>query len=320
MTNETFVLVVSTVVDLATDDVVRRLEARSKRVLRVNTEDYPFARSFTVGITSEEQRLSIDGTTVPLPTAVWYRRMRTPARPEGLDVGAYDFCVQESRAAVLGSIQGLRTRWMSHPAAVWRAEFKPYQLAVARELGLTLPRTCITNEPAAVRQFANSVHRMIGKPVRSGHLVRNGQELAIFTSEISTKDLENLSGVELAPCIYQELLEKRHDIRVTIVGDRIFSAGIDSQSDPDARVDWRQTSNPEIGHFRVQLPSAMEEQLKALMHRLQLTFGAIDLVHTADDRYVFLEVNPSGQWLWLDDKLELGISDAVADWLAETSA
>jgi glutathione synthase/RimK-type ligase-like ATP-grasp enzyme len=53
------------------------------------------------------------------------------------------------------------------------------------------------------------------------------------------------------------------------------------------------------------------------MSSLKLTFGAIDLIETLDGNYVFLEVNPSGQWLWIDDKLSLGISDAIAHWLAK---
>jgi glutathione synthase/RimK-type ligase-like ATP-grasp enzyme len=52
------------------------------------------------------------------------------------------------------------------------------------------------------------------------------------------------------------------------------------------------------------------------MGALRLTFGAIDLIQTNTGEYVFLEINPSGQWLWLDDMLGLGISDTMADWLA----
>ncbi len=119
----------------------------------------------------------------------------------------------------------------------------------------------------------------------------------------------------MSPAIYQELVPKRFDIRVTIVGKKIFAARIDSQSDPQAAVDWRHTANPQLPHQQVTLPADIEGRLLRLMDRLELNFAAIDLIETPDGEHVFLEVNPNGQWLWLDDMLKLGISQAVADWL-----
>jgi glutathione synthase/RimK-type ligase-like ATP-grasp enzyme len=124
----------------------------------------------------------------------------------------------------------------------------------------------------------------------------------------------------LSPAIYQALVPKRFDLRVTIVGQRIFAAAIDSQSDPAAVVDWRHTDNPRLPHHSVSLPEHVADKLLRLMDSFRLTFGAIDMIHTPDDDYVFLEVNPSGQWLWLDDMLEFGISNAVAEWLAGTES
>jgi glutathione synthase/RimK-type ligase-like ATP-grasp enzyme len=101
-----------------------------------------------------------------------------------------------------------------------------------------------------------------------------------------------------------------------MVGTRCFAALIDSQSDPAAVTDWRQTNNSALPHQTVTLPDSIAGKLHELMGALRLTFGAIDLIQTSSGDYVFLEINPSGQWLWLDDMLSLGISDAMADWLA----
>jgi glutathione synthase/RimK-type ligase-like ATP-grasp enzyme len=108
---------------------------------------------------------------------------------------------------------------------------------------------------------------------------------------------------------------KRFDVRVTIVGRQVFAAAIDSQSDLSASIDWRLTDNPALPHHAVTLPESLTANLIRLMECLGLTFGAIDLVERPDGEFVFLEVNPSGQWLWLDRMLDLGISEAVADWL-----
>jgi len=232
-----------------------------------------------------------------------------------MDDGVATFCRQEARAALIGGLLAIDARWMSHPSAIWQAEFKPYQLQVASAIGLRIPRTVVTNDPSAVRAASAHFGELIVKPTRTGHLINNGAEYAVYTSRILGEHLEQLESARWSPSIYQELIPKKYDIRVTIVGDQCFSAAIDSQSDPAASVDWRRTNNPYLPHHVVYLPAALEAALLRFMRRLGLRFGAIDLIETSDDDYVFLEVNPNGQWLWLDEMLGLGITDAVADWL-----
>ncbi|MBN9662266.1 MAG: hypothetical protein J0H49_28975 [Acidobacteria bacterium] len=316
------VLIVSTKVDLATDAVVQRLRDRDIPCLRLNTEDFPFhdTLAYYPEVTPGNNHwLVCNGQPVPSPTSVWYRRLRTPSTPDGMDEGIAMFCRQESRAALIGGIIGRRTRWMSHPSAIWEAEYKPYQLQVAAGLGLRIPQTVVTNDPIAVRSAFDMFGDLIIKPVRSGHVVKEGAEHAIYTSRLLAEHLDELENARWSPSIYQAHIPKKYDIRVTIVGARCFAAAIDSPSDPAALIDWRQTENPALPHYPIKLPDALEATLRQLIDELRLTFGAIDLIETPEGEYVFLEVNPSGQWLWLDDTLQLGISDAVADWLGGES-
>jgi glutathione synthase/RimK-type ligase-like ATP-grasp enzyme len=307
-------------VDVATHAVVGELSRRNVPVLRVNTEDYPFSGRLDYRPGSSERNLFSELIGAAEFRSIWYRRMRVPARPEGMDEGVYDFCLRESRNALLGGILGRSCRWMSRPDAIWKAEFKPFQLEIAAELGLSIPNTLISNVPDSVLAFFDSCHgQMIAKPVRGGHIVQNGVEYAVYTTKVSPKDVEDLEDVSLSPSIYQELVPKRFDIRVTVVGRKIFAVAIDSQSDPDASVDWRRTSNPKLPHHAVELPADMESKILALMDAMNLQFGAIDLVLTPDGQYIFLEINPNGQWLWLDDMLSLGISSEIAEWLATES-
>ena len=232
-----------------------------------------------------------------------------------MDRGIYSFCLHESRALMLGSIVGLHARWMSHPTAVWNAEFKPFQIQVARELGFTIPRTIITNDPKAIKKFFVEFGSMVVKPVRTGYISYQEKDFAVFTSEVLEQHLEHLECARWSPAIYQEFVPKRLDIRITVVGHEVFTAGIESQSDPEALVDWRRTTNPLLPHRRISLPNDLQKKLLKMLTKLNLKFAAIDMIQTPNGEYVFLEVNPNGQWLWLDDRLELGISDAVADWL-----
>lgn len=317
------VLVVSTSVDEATDIVVGSLRDRGARVTRFDSEAYPF--SMTLSSRYDQNRVAPtislapdDQATALLEdvTSVWYRRFRTPERPAPMSEGVYDFCLREARAAAIGSLLTLRARWMSPPEKTWAAEHKPYQLATAASVGLVIPETIVTNDPrevlAAYHRFAE---RMIAKPCRSGYVECGDQQLAIFTSEVLESHLSKLASAKLSPAIYQRHIPKRCDVRATIVGGRIFVADIDSQSDSAASVDWRRTTNPHLPHSHGRLPKNIEDRLKLLLDALGLAFGAVDLIKTPDDEYVFLEVNPAGQWLWLDDLLQSGITNSVVDWL-----
>ena len=157
---------------------------------------------------------------------------------------------------------------------------------------------------------------MIAKPVRSGYVDTGDEQFAVYTSQVLESHLDDLSGAQLSPTIFQPLIPKLVDVRATFVGEELFVAEIESQTDAAAMVDWRRTTNPLLPHRRASLPRAVEQASRRLMKRLGLVFGALDFVRTPDNEWIFLEVNPNGQWLWLDDMLELGITDAVADWLA----
>jgi glutathione synthase/RimK-type ligase-like ATP-grasp enzyme len=319
--NEVSVLIVSTGVDSATDEVVQRLRSKDIPYFRLNTEDYPFRDTmayYPSGIESDI-RLRINGQTLPSPTSIWYRRLRTPSTPEDMDEGIATFCRQEARSALIGSILGRTARWMSQPSAIWEAEFKPYQLQLAASIGLAIPPSVITNDPSEIRNAYTQFGEMIVKPVRSGHVISEGVEHAIFTSRLLGEHLDEMEDARWSPSIYQALIPKRYDVRVTIVGNRCFAAAIDSPSDPAAVVDWRQTTNPALPHYPINLPISLEDALHKMMKAFRLTFGAVDFILTPGGEYVFLEINPNGQWLWLDEILNLGISDAVAEWLSGAS-
>ncbi|KMY03619.1 hypothetical protein V476_21820 [Pseudomonas syringae KCTC 12500] len=310
------VLIISTVADVATDHVVGFLSRWGVEHRRVNTEDFPFNASLTLDFQEADRTsISLSGNCLPA-SAIWYRRMRSPPLPKGMDPGIYDFCLRENRAALLGGLQSQQARWMSAPTAVWKAEFKPYQLRIAKQVGLRIPRTIVSNDPVAIRKANSDFGPLVVKPARSGHFIESGEEFSIFTTLMTRSDLEELDDAKWAPSIYQEHIKKLYDIRVTVVGDKLYSAAIHSQTDPQASVDWRRTANPKLPHSVIELPPLVVTQLQALMGLLDLQFGCIDLILSDQGEYVFLEVNPSGQWLWLDDQLDLGISEGVAFWLA----
>jgi glutathione synthase/RimK-type ligase-like ATP-grasp enzyme len=307
------VLAISTAIDDATHAVVDCLERRGARVTRVETESYPYKSLAT--LSPSESVGDVDWGDVD---AIWYRRVRSPVHPHGLDSAVHDYCCHESQAFLVGSVLASRAPVMSNPACVWAAENKLYQLRVAHDVGLRVPKTAVSNDPAAIRRFFATVRSsMIVKPLRSGYIELAGAPRAVFTSRVSEEHLAQLDAAVPCPAIYQALILKCCDVRVTVVGagDRIFTAEIESQSDPDAVIDWRRTSNPDLPHKATDLPEDVTAGIIELMKRLGLSFGALDLVRDDKGNYWFLEINPNGQWLWLEDFLGFDISAAIAEWL-----
>ncbi|MGK5088295.1 hypothetical protein WDW86_12115 [Bdellovibrionota bacterium FG-2] len=318
------ILIVSTKVDISTDAVVRNLESRAVQCTRLNTEDFPLESSLTWTVSSDADQANYcfqppnsDLVNLRDVTAIWYRRVRTPDRPPTMLPGVYDFCTRESRTALIGSLLTQEKRVMSHPTSIWAAEHKPLQLYAAHKVGLGIPDTVITNDPREVRAaFTRFNGRMIAKPVRTGFVDYGSEQHAIYTSQVLQDHLVDLDSARLSPVIYQPLIEKECDVRVTAVGNKLFVAEIDSQSDPAAVVDWRKTANPMLPHRKSELPSEVCEQIHLLLAALNLKFGAIDLIRTKRGELIFLEVNPNGQWLWLDDQLGFGITEAISEWLS----
>ena len=142
----------------------------------------------------------------------------------------------------------------------------------------------------------------------------------VFTNAVKPEDIEDVSGLSLCPDTFQELLPKSLEIRVTVVGHRVMSAAIDSQVSARAIHDWRRDGVRMLNDWRpYQLPSAVEEKILRVMDYFSLNYGAIDIILTPDGKHIFLELNPCGEFFWLERSPGLPISEAIADLLLNFS-
>ena len=315
MTADT-VLLVTASYDVAADYVDSALERCAAPRFRLDTDRFPsevrisFSQNGDMAISDGHRSISSRDVR-----SVWYRRNVSPDLPLELPSGVQDFCERETRAFLEGVLLALPTqRWLSSPSAIWNAEHKPYQLATASRLGFAVPDTTIANDESMVRQFASG-RTVVAKAVSAGYIVEPNGGRAIFTSAVHSDDLLDLSGLKLAPVIFQQRIEKVSDIRVTVVGDDVFSTEILSQERASSEVDWRATDDPGLEHRNHELPPSVTALCRKLLTQMGLDFGAIDLALCSDGTYVFFEINPNGEWLWLEDIVGLPISDSIARWL-----
>lgn len=312
------ILVVTNREDHTADWLILELVNRDAKFFRFNTEDYVADTKLTWA-PPHSAHLDVRGRVCDLSsvTSVWYRRPVSPRVSNDLSAEKASWAIGEAREVLEGMWRAHRDLlWVNHPDRNLAASSKPEQLAVARSVGFLVPDTLITNAPEEVRDFAQSRGEgIICKPLRNGRLSVEGKEHLFFTSLLGQEALKSLSEVGPEPYLFQELIKKRYDVRVTVIGDDAFAARIQSQRSSDGRVDWRRGEPARLHHEIEQLPEEVKQRCVDLVKRYGLQFGAIDLAVDLEGRYVFFELNPNGQWAWIEQVTGLPLRSRLADLL-----
>lgn len=306
------------------DRVAAAVERRGLRAFRLDTDLFPtdvrltHRQEGTAGFaTIHAPHGSLDAADV---AAVWMRRVFAPKLPADVDPKFREWCERQATTglrAILGAVRG--ARFVNDPGRERDASSKIAQLAAAAEVGLSTPRTIVTNDPAEVRaawRLWNGA--MVTKLLSALTTEMGAPSAAVYTSAVGEEDLADLDGLRLGPMIFQERIEKARELRVACVGEKLFAGAIDAARETDSgRVDWRRSTADECAWRPGALPDDVGRRLVALARRLGLVFGAADFIVAPDGRHVFLEINPAGEWGMLERDLGLPISEAIADELVK---
>lgn len=309
------ILIISSESDDHAFPVLDGLQERGVDVRLLDLSAFPQRLRLSIHYREGEPRYQLsDGReTVDLADchAAWWRRPRPfELHPEIDDPVDHEFAYNECMQAIEGLWLVLDAEWVNDPTLDEKAGRKVYQLKVAQELGFEIPETLITNDPVEARSFVEE----------------RGPDSTVYKSFMSTAqawretrvlrpdELRLLGEVEFAPVIFQEYVSADLDLRITVVEDDIFAAAIHSQ-ETAYRIDYRM----ELGEARIEqfdLPSDIAEKIRALMDRLGLVYGAIDMRVTPEGEYVFLEINPAGQWQFIEEATGMPITETFVDLLA----
>lgn len=314
------------------DHVAPELEARGVDWWRVSLHRFPQEMTISLHSDGGAEQLSLEDDLgrVELDDvhAVWYRRTPAPMLPGDLPRDQR----QLARGECLEFLDGMWAslgdrRWISFPWATRRAGSKSEQLRRAAALGLKVPRTLFSNDPAAVRRFyqqcggRDTVVFKTHQPIIVPH---EGAETCgvVYSSLLNENHLERLDEISCCPGIFQEYVPKHHEVRVTIIGERVFACRIFSQEREGSRVDWRNWDwcRPEgtlPRHEACELPAALATTLVSLVRGYDLSFAGVDLLVTPGGDWVFLELNPNGQWAWMEPLVGLPLTQALVDHLVQ---
>jgi glutathione synthase/RimK-type ligase-like ATP-grasp enzyme len=346
-------LIISSLFEPNVNGIIRCLDARGVRWFRFNTEAFPLLCQARLNFFEDGARhfeLAINGSSIDSReiAAVWYRRQSEPVMARDLAEPDREFARLECFAYLKSLYHCLdHCRWVNSWLAEREAVDKSRQLAVARSVGLAIPRTLLTNDPQAVRAFLRRcggrvvfkplVGMITGRPPDYSAQLKASFEgkfafppacpeepaerdcRVLFTQLLTRDKLEEIGALAACPAIFQEYVEKEVELRITIVGNELFTAAIHSQEHVETRVDFRHLAmmpaSKAVKHTVVNLPAEVRSKLLALMSRMGLAFGCVDMILTPGGDYVFLEVNPSGQWGWIEHLTGMPITAALVELL-----
>jgi len=314
------IAVMTQISDPTADHLVSSIAKRGISVSRFDTSEFPFhltleahlsEDTWTGRISSAQEVLRLERIK-----SIWYRRPSHYQINEQLPDPYRHYADGEASKGFGGVVRSLECLWVSHPDALRAASYKPVQLQQARRLGMRIPRTLITNDPEAVRRFyADCQGKMICKTLNNGFIAIGGNDYhAIYTSIVTPAWLEYADNVRHTAHLFQEQIPKELELRVTVIGSKVFTVAIFSQESERTRIDWRRYY-PDLRYGIYTLPEVVSQQCLALVRHFRLVYGTIDLILTPNNDYVCLELNPGGQYLWLEQQTGLPMTEALIDLL-----
>jgi glutathione synthase/RimK-type ligase-like ATP-grasp enzyme len=303
--------------------VAEALERKGVDVTLWHTADFPTVADESILFETGQHRLIVQGPALDLGGAhfdtVWHRRPCYVLDQERLHPADREFADLECGVfrRALFSLLAPEAFWVNDPDAAARAGRKPVQQAVAIEMGLTTPATLYSNAPQAIREFlARHGGEIVYKPFR-GVSWRNEETcFTPYTSMLTEERLVEDALLRTTPGIFQELVAKDHELRITVVGDHVIGAKVLSQETETGRLDWRRSYH----ELRIE-PCGISEELasrcRAVLDRLGLVFGCFDFIVRPDGEPVFLEVNEMGQFLFVEHYAGVPLLDAFTELLIQ---
>lgn len=323
------ILILTNKEDAHPTPVIQKFADRGVPVFRLNTEalltDYKFGwyndtDHCDFSLICVRSGLTLKGSDI---TTVWDRR---PERPKDLPLEITSGIDKHNLDEALGFFSFLRYYIKDIPSIgsiVFDrvASSKMLQIRTAQRAGFIVPASCFSNRKTDVLRLAERHEELVVKPINSNGVWNDGddEEYVFYAQKVPSASLQDVPDKAFMQTVsfVQEYVPKAYELRVTVVGCKVFACKIDSQSQDDntGKTDWRQGYDYGLKFEACDLPKDIADKCRLYLKLMRLNFGAFDFIVTPTGEYVFLECNPNGQWLWIELETGLKISEALADFL-----
>jgi glutathione synthase/RimK-type ligase-like ATP-grasp enzyme len=249
---------------------------------------------------------------------VWNRRTFVQLMLDEQDKD-YEFNIwkNEWNKTLLGVYYYLKdVKWLNYYRKNHKAENKYYQLSIAEHLSFDVPEYLLSNDRNEILEFGKKHEKIVLKLLNQDfYKIANKKYVGFYVNIIPFEKLKEFSKSEENPVFLQKYIEKDFEVRYTVVGEEHFVCKIESQKSELAKTDWRRYDLENTPHSIMLPPDNIKSKVNLLMEKLELTYGALDFIVSKDGTWYFLEINPSGQYLWIEDLTGLKITDAIKNYL-----
>jgi len=312
-------LIITNKLDTTADVVIDRLNRGNTPFVRWNTEDLLCSHKITLKISAGKvvkALLRAEGRTVDLEndiSVIWYRRPEKAPPHVAIRKSSHKEFARREGSMLLSNLWSLLGNkvWVNYPANNLVLNNKLYQLTLAEQLGMTTPATLVTNNPSEARRFIKEHGEVATKALSAGVLQDGKREKLIYTRKIREEDVAKFDSIRLCPTLFQAYVPKEIELRVTVIEDSVFACAIESQRSARTVEDWRRYDFSNVPHYPFTLPRKLHKQLITFLRKTGLKFGAFDFILTPNGEYVFLEINPNGQWYWIEKLTGMPITDRL---------
>lgn len=321
------ILILTISLDAHADFVIEELKRRGIDFFRFNYDRYPSLTelSYTILETRTTGTMKIGPHVVDLSkvNVVWNRRSTDQfGFRDEVDPRYLTFVKQEANLALQGLWTMLKHAfWVNDFWAQRRANTKILQLLEAADAGFAIPNTLVSNAPESILEFFHEsqgqmIMKSLGLPVVTVPTSPDHKATQLRTSLIRKEDLaeDRWDAIRLVPGLYQNFVRKAFEYRVTVFGQTVWAAQVNPHTHADLAIDWRRNQD-EVKWVAYHLPPVVEKRCIEVVRRLGLVFGCVDLIETPEGEWVFLEVNPMGQFIFVETQTKQPMVSAFCDLL-----
>ena len=324
-------LIVTDASDMHSDAVIRKLDGSELEPVRLNTENFIQRSSYRIAWDCEghlyENSIKLTDSLRSLEDVkvIWWRKPRSYSPfSEVTDEWARKYCIDET-TSLIQSLPGLfpEATWINNYYNLRYPSRRINQIPILHQLGLVIPPTLVTNQYEAIVEFLASHGDCIIKPMDYSGFLYGENQYACYTRPIDVEAVKLLKdSIHLAPVFIQQRVEKKAEYRVTLIGDKSFVCRIESKHLKDAEVeqDWRATDPDKLIHVQDSLPEEYITKLHQMLKTFGLHFGAFDIIRGDDDALYFIELNPNGQWLWIETLTGMPMVEAMVKLIHDLAA
>ena len=319
------ILVLAEDYDIHTDKVIESIQQKGGDVLRINPErlderlhEISYQHDYDGNLKGNLRYLNREIDVADI-NSVFCRNYHFIFAEEDESKSADDLLIaKELEAAFKGFCETLNCAWTNAPWDMDACDSKVKQMQVARRIGFMVPDLLVTNQTHALLQF-KSIHNLVVKQLSNICVFEEDGVSAksLYTHLLDDDDLKHIEDLQHSPAFFNTFIDKVYDVRVTVIGNDMYAVRIDSQKFKESKVDFRRKEG-DLNIEVIELKNTLSNRIINLMKHLKLNFAALDFAVDINDHYWFLEINSEGNWLWMEEELNLPISSSIAHHLLST--